>query len=153
MSANPKMDILEALEAMLKTITRPTYRTNLQKVKIGLTAADLNDSEHRPFAAVIWSGNTPTMEMMRRHRNALRITIYVETADTETAMKDLVAMVEDVEQLLQSNEMLKTTAAPAGLLLMPIAITNEDAVLDLDASAGIGSARIDLDAVYRTTHS
>lgn len=146
------MEILEALRDLLGTIDRPAYRSKVGEVKIGLTAGDLNGGP-RPLIAILWTGKTPTMPGVGpRHQYAERITIYVETADVEDAMERLVELVEDVEEVLKTNEMLKTAAAPAGLLLRPMAVTDEQAMLDLDASAGIGSARLEVDAVYRTTH-
>ena len=80
-------------------------------MKIGLTAGDLNGGP-RPLIAILWTGKTPTMPGRPRHQYAERITIYVETADVEDAMERLVELVEDVEEALKTNEMLKTAAAP-----------------------------------------
>jgi hypothetical protein len=150
---NATRDILEALRAALVKIKRPSFRSTVKFVRIGLTAADLNGSE-RPFLALLYTGETDSMVAIgRRHQTQARVTVYAETADTEDAMVEMLDLIEDVKDTIKANEMLKPAGSSTGLVLTPMRVTNVDAVLDLDASAGIGSARIDLEVVYRTAHA
>ena len=137
--------IADALVKTLKAIRPPDYRTS-PYVHRGVSSGILNGPE-RPIVCVILSGLIDEKKVAgKRHDRALRMTIYVETADIEVADEALDDLIEDIHECIATNETLD------GLAMLPIDIGEDRRVVDPSGQAGIASAEIPIEARYRVSH-
>lgn len=146
----PARDVLRAIVEGLGTIQKPTYRQSIKDASLGLTAGQLNGTT-RPLAGVFLSVDRDQRKVVGpRHDTTLSIVLYLESESRDDAHEQMLELVEDVKDMLHANELLKTTAAPGGLLLLPI--THDEALHEVDIEGNVATANMMLAATYRTSH-
>lgn len=144
--------IIDAYVAGLNGITgQPAWRT-APYVRRGLSQEAFT-SARRPLVAVLQDGDSETVKVMgKRHDVELHVIVYIETAEREDAEAHLIEVIEDVMRRTRELELLKTTLAPAGLLIGLMRKTESQRVVDVSGKGGIGAAELSIVAPYRLVH-
>lgn len=150
--------ILDAIVAGIRAIDGPPiYRRTIAGdpralVKAGVVAGDLA-GPMRPLITVSIASDSETVQVMgKRHQVELELVVYLETADVEDPEGELIERLDDLRLAIRRMELLPTADVPGGLLHSPMWTTGSRRVVDPSGGSGIGSAELEVHAIYRVAH-